>query len=51
MMPNQPRENGITQNNGVIEDHWGESPVCGHGLMSTGLDTPQQRLFPPQAGM
>lgn len=26
MMPNQPRENGIAQNNGVIEDHWGESP-------------------------
>lgn len=25
MMPNQPRESGITQNNGVIEDHWGES--------------------------
>lgn len=30
MMPNQPRESGITQNNGVIEDHWGES-LCGCG--------------------
>ncbi|KAI9548024.1 hypothetical protein NQZ68_013042 [Dissostichus eleginoides] len=25
MMPNQPRESGIAQNNGVIEDHEGES--------------------------
>lgn len=25
MMPNQPRENGMAQNNGVIEEHWGES--------------------------
>lgn len=29
MMPNQPRESGIAQNNGIIEDHEGESlPVC-----------------------
>lgn len=25
MMPNQPRESGIVQNNGIIEDHEGES--------------------------
>lgn len=22
MMPNQPGENGMAQNNGVIEEHW-----------------------------
>lgn len=25
MVPNQSRESGMAQNNGVIEDHWGES--------------------------
>lgn len=32
-MPNQPRENGITQDNGSIEDHyeWGSPCLCGYG--------------------
>lgn len=53
MMPNQPRESGMAQNNGVIEARWGESlPVwlavgMSISLMSTGLETPQQRPFFP----
>lgn len=56
MMPNQPRESGMAQNNGVIEAHWGGVPACvavgmSISLMSTGLETPQQRPFFPQAWM
>lgn len=61
MMPNQPRENGMAQNNGVIEEHWGESlPVwllawASHRWPlawrphSTGLFSPQAWMWPHSA--
>lgn len=56
MMPNQPRESGITQNNGVIEAHWGESlPELLWAWTSRWCPLawrPHSRaLFPPQAWM
>lgn len=56
MMPNQPRENGIAQNNGVIEDHWGESPpvllwAWASRLCPLAWSPHSIALFSPQAWM